>query len=126
VSGWNWLDPIVSLLLSIVVLASTWSLLRRALDLALDAVPEGIHVDHIDAFLRGLPAVVEVHDLHVWAMSTTENLLTAHLVVSTPTDDEFLSHACDELHARFKIGHATLQIERSTAAACRLAPEEVV
>ena len=124
-TGWMWLDPVVSLVLSVVVLGSTWALLRRALNLALDAVPEGIHLDEVEAFLRGLPEVVDVHDLHVWAMSTTENLLTAHLVVSAH-DDDFVGGVCNALHERFKIGHATLQVERPTSADCRLAHENAI
>jgi cobalt-zinc-cadmium efflux system protein len=79
-TSWNLLDPIVSLVLSVVIVGSSWSLLRKSVNLALDAVPEGIDVDAVRAYLDGLPDVVEVHDLHIWAMSTTENALTAHFV----------------------------------------------
>lgn len=125
-TGWSWLDPVVSLVLALVVLGTTWSLLRRALNLLLDAVPEGIALDEVEAFLRSLPRVVDVHDLHVWAMSTTENLLTAHVVLSEAAGDAFLAHVCDELHRRFAIGHATLQLESSAFADCRLAPADTV
>jgi cobalt-zinc-cadmium efflux system protein len=125
-TGWMWLDPLVSLVLSIVVLATTWSLLRRAVNLALDAVPEGIELDDVETFLRSMPRVVDVHDLHVWAMSTTENLLTAHLVVSESAGDAFLGEVCDELHRRFKIGHSTLQLESTSFVDCRLAPEGTI
>jgi cobalt-zinc-cadmium efflux system protein len=128
VTGWLWLDPVVSIALALTILAGTWSLLRRSLDLILDAVPEGIDPEEVKTFLRTLPRVVEVHDLHIWAMSTTETALTVHLVMpansSTPT---FLADACKALHERFDIDHATLQIDPEDAPApCALAPDEIV
>ena len=110
VTGWLWLDPAVSIALALTILAGTWSLLRKSLDLMLDAVPEGIDPEEVKVFLGTLPRVVEVHDLHIWAMSTTETALTAHLVMpansSAPT---FLADACKALHERFEIDHATPQ-----------------
>jgi cobalt-zinc-cadmium efflux system protein len=127
-TGWLWLDPAVSLVLGVTILTGTWSLMRQSLNLMLDAVPEGIDPEEVKAFLGGLPRVVEVHDLHIWAMSTTETALTAHLVMpgnaSAPT---FLSDACKALHERFDIDHATLQIDPEEAPApCALAPDEIV
>jgi cobalt-zinc-cadmium efflux system protein len=112
-TGFALLDPIASLTISAVILLSTWSLLRRSLDLALDAVPREIDPIEVRAYLAGLPGVAEVHDLHIWAMSSTETALTAHLV----TDEEhvpraeFLRGISGELHRRFHIEHATLQVE---------------
>ena len=70
-SGWQWLDPLVSLLISIVILFGTWGLLKESINLSLDAVPEGIDISKIKDYLSGLPTILEIHDLHVWGMSTT-------------------------------------------------------
>jgi cobalt-zinc-cadmium efflux system protein len=127
-SGQLWLDPAASLLVSAVILWGTWSLLRDALNLALDAVPEGIEMDQVHTYLTSLPSVLEVHDLHVWGMSTTEAALTAHLVMATPTaSDALLNQVAEELHHRFGIEHTTLQLECGDPAyPCVLAPAEVV
>lgn len=123
---WPLLDPIVGLVLSLVIVWSAWGLLRRSVNLALDAVPEGIDVDAVRAYLRTLEGVLEVHDLHIWAMSTTENALTAHLVMRTGScEPRFLGDVCKELHDRFGLEHATLQVEAPEAPdPCRLAPED--
>jgi cobalt-zinc-cadmium efflux system protein len=127
-TGAMWVDPLASLVVSALILVGTWSLLRRSLDLVLDAVPAGIDVEGVRAYLAGLARVLEVHDLHIWAMSTTETALTAHLVMPgntcTPT---FLADACKELHDRFDIDHTTLQIDPHEAPSpCALAPDEIV
>ena len=115
--GWLWIDPATSLLLAAVILASTWGLLRESIDLALHAVPKGIDVLEVRSYLEKLPGVTEVHDLHIWAMSTTEVALTAHLVKPTIEDEDLLlADTSNQLHQRFGIGHATLQIERSDEA----------
>lgn len=121
--GWLWLDPLVSLFIAGVVLWGTWGLLRESLDLALDAVPPGIDAGEVDAYLRALNGVQGVHDLHIWAMSTTETALTAHIVMEPENgaaQDEFLLRVALELHDRFGIEHPTLQIE-SAQCACDLA-----
>ena len=116
-TGAAWIDPVVSLLIVAVVVWSTWGLLRDALNLALDAVPAGVDLDAVRRYLAALPGVVAVHDLHIWAMSTTETALTAHLVRSQrEVDDALLSNAARELRERFRIGHATLQIEHGDPA----------
>jgi cobalt-zinc-cadmium efflux system protein len=81
-TGWWWLDPVVSLMIVVVILIGTWGLLRDAVNLALDAVPEGVDVHGVRQYLASLPKVVDVHDLHIWGMSTTETALTAHLVMT--------------------------------------------
>ena len=118
-TGWRWLDPTISLVVGVVILAGTWSLLRDSVGLAIDAVPAGVDIQQVRALLAGLDGVIAVHDLHVWAMSTTEVALTAHLVIPKPVDDEFLSHASHDLHDRFEIAHVALQVERaSTGKGC--------
>jgi cobalt-zinc-cadmium efflux system protein len=115
-SGWLWLDPVLSLLIAVVILTGTWGLLRESLDLALDAVPSGIDPGAVESYLHGLCGVSAVHDLHIWAMSTSETALTAHLVKAAADDDDALiAQASRELHERFKIAHSTLQWERSAA-----------
>ena len=127
-TGWSWLDPVVSLMIAALILVSTWGLLRDSLNLALDKVPEGVDVEKVRAFLSTLPGVEEVHDLHVWPLSTTEVALTAHLVrPKAGSDDAFLNSACEELKEHFGIGHATFQIEDGDPAhPCQLAPAHVV
>jgi cobalt-zinc-cadmium efflux system protein len=127
-TGYVWIDPVVSLVVAVLILVSTWSLLRRSLNLVLDAVPEGIDVESVRTYLSTLPSVCEVHDLHIWAMSTTEVALTAHLVMPIrASEPSFLSHVCRELHDRFDIDHATLQVDSVEAPQpCVLAHEERV
>lgn len=125
-TGWSWLDPVVSLAIAALILFSTSSLLRDSLNLALDKVPEAVDAEKVQAFLAALPGVTEVHDLHIWPLSTTETALTAHLVrPQAGTDDAFTQSACEELQVHFGIGHATFQIE-DAATACQLAPVHVV
>ena len=127
-TGWFWLDPALTLVVSAAILWSSWGLLRRSLGLALQAVPEGIEQPAVRECLAGLPGVAEVHDVHVWAMSTSENAMTAHLVVpGRHPGDEFLRSAAALLEERFGIHHATLQIEiADTPKACAFAPDHVV
>jgi cobalt-zinc-cadmium efflux system protein len=127
-TGWLWLDPAVSLVIAVVILVGTWELLRESVQLALHAVPAGVDSDAVRRHLCGLPGVTEVHDLHIWGMSTTEVALTAHLVIPDghPGDD-FLGRVCHEIHDRFGIGHSTLQVETASGSApCALAPDHVV
>jgi cobalt-zinc-cadmium efflux system protein len=127
-TGWLWLDPVVSLAIGVVIAVATWGLLRDSIDLAMDAVPGGVARADVHDFLAGLPGVVEVHDLHIWGLSTTDIALTAHLVCEDEASGERRLHDLHaELHDRFGIGHATLQIETDTdAALCRLRPHDVV
>jgi cobalt-zinc-cadmium efflux system protein len=124
-TGWLWIDPAISLVIALVVLVSGWGLMRDSVNLALDAVPRGIELVEVREFLRTLDGVSEVHDLHIWAMSTNETALTAHLVRPVGHDDAFLHYVCAQLSHRFKIHHATLQVEVD-GAPCKLAPEEMV
>ncbi len=115
-TGYYRLDPIVSIGVSVLILVSTWSLLRQSLNLVLDAVPEGVDPDKVRAYLCGLPSVIEIHDLHIWAMSTTETALTAHLVLSADSPQpSFVGEVCRGLNERFHIAHATVQVETTDA-----------
>jgi cobalt-zinc-cadmium efflux system protein len=126
-TGWLWLDPLASLAIVVVIVAGTWDVLRCSVDLAMDAVPAGVAQDSVQDWLTSLPGVIEVHDLHIWALSTTETALTAHLVYAGETNDRRLHDLSAELGRRFGIGHATLQIESDAdAALCRLRPNDVV
>ena len=127
-TGWVWVDPAVSLLVSLAIVAGTWSLLRESGALALNAVPPGIDQAAIAAYLGGLPGVAEVHDLHIWALSTTETALTAHLVIEETADGATLLHGLPgAMRERFGIGHPTFQIETAAGAAvCWLRPDHVV
>lgn len=122
-TGMTWIDPAMSLVVVAVIAGSTWSLLRQSFDLALDAVPDGIDAHEVRAYLEGLSGVTEVHDLHIWAMSTTEVALTTHIVRPAGTDDEFLLNISHELHDRFGIEHPTIQVERGNGA--RPCPQEL-
>ncbi|WP_247657944.1 cation diffusion facilitator family transporter [Aquabacter sp. L1I39] len=125
-TGWLWLDPLVSIGISVAIIAGTWGLFRDSFDLALDAVPANVDGPAVAAYLKSRPGVAEVHDLHIWALSTTEVALTAHLVrPGAALDDAFLMETCAELKARFDIGHAALQVEAGEMA-CPLASPQVV
>jgi cobalt-zinc-cadmium efflux system protein len=126
-TGWLWLDPLTSLVIVGVIVWGTWSLLRDSLAMSLDAVPASIDPQAVRNYLSSCAGVSQVHDLHIWPLSTTENALTAHLVFpGGHPGDQFLLTAATELRQRFGIGHATLQIEISEDTACHLAPDHVV
>jgi cobalt-zinc-cadmium efflux system protein len=130
-TGQSWIDPVVGLGIGLVIVMGTWGLLRESLDMALDATPRGVDPAAVKAWLGKRPGVTEVHDLHIWSMSTTETALTAHLIRPEiesrgEVADHFLHDACAGLSDRFGIGHVTLQVERGDAAHCRLAPADVV
>jgi cobalt-zinc-cadmium efflux system protein len=117
-TGQSWIDPAASVIVVMVIVWGAWGLLRDSLDLAMDAVPQGIDVAAVRARLAALPGVTAVHDLHVWAMSPTEPALTAHLVAPDGGDDAFLNCAEDDLRAAFGIRHVTLQVERAHRGPC--------
>ncbi len=125
VTGWLWIDPAVSIAISVVITIGTWGLLRESVNLAMDAVPDAIDPAEVQTYLAGQPGVAEVHDLHIWAMSTTETALTVHLVrPGAPCDDAFLARLRYELHDRFAIEHVTIQVESGEP--CPQAPAHVV
>lgn len=116
-TGWVWLDPLVSLAIVIFIVASSWQLLRRSTGLALHAVPDDIDPGRVRDYLAALAGVKEVHDLHIWAMSTTGAALSAHLVMPAGhPGDRFLQETTHALAHDFRITHATLQIEMGDGA----------
>ena len=125
VTSWFWVDPVTSLVIAVIILFGTWGLLRESFNLAMHAVPSKIDPAAVKEFLESTPGVTEVHDLHIWAMSTTEIALTAHLVKPDAGDEDvLLRETAEELHHHFDISHTTIQIERSiTAANCGQAAE---
>ncbi|NOT72333.1 MAG: cation transporter [Hyphomicrobium sp.] len=126
-TGWLWIDPLVSLAIAAVIVWGTWGLLRDAATLAVHGVPSGISTSDVRQALVTLPGVSSIHDLHIWAISTTETALTCHLVMpeGCPSDG-FLASCARLLADRFKINHVTLQIERGGGVACALLPDTVV
>jgi cobalt-zinc-cadmium efflux system protein len=125
-TGWFWLDPAVSLAIGVVIVWGTWGLLRQSFNLAMDAVPENVDAGAVEAYLRKIPGITAVHDLHVWAMSTTETALTVHLVKPDGRiDDTLQAQLCAELHDRFGIEHTTIQFECGDRD-CHQAPAGVV
>ncbi len=128
VTGWLWLDPVISLVIAAVITIGTWGLLRDSVNLALDAVPAHLDPKEVERYLCSLPGVTGVHDLHIWGMSTTDVALTAHLIRPEVCDDDaLLIDAAHVLHDRFGISHPTLQIERGHGPHdCHLAPAHVI
>jgi cobalt-zinc-cadmium efflux system protein len=112
IKGWLWIDPVMSLFIVTVIFLGTWGLLRDSLNYTLDAVPRGIDIAGIKGFFTDIDRVDHIHDLHIWPMSTTEVALTVHLVVTTDLlDNNFLREVRQDLHDRFGIEHATIQVE---------------
>ena len=113
---WSWLDPVMSLVVVAVVVYGTWGLLRDSVRLALDAVPPGVDLTRIREYLAGQPGVTDVHDLHVWALSTTGNALSAHLVIPAGhPGDAAVDAIVLTLRERFAMQHATLQVDLGTS-----------
>ena len=118
-TNWLWVDPVVSLLVLIVILIGTWNLFTESLGLALDAAPAGIDPEKVRAVMAGLPGVSDVHHIHIWALSTTETALTAHVIKSAPDlDDTLLASIREELEEHFAITHVTIQFENRNCESC--------
>ena len=117
VTGWSWLDPALSILIVLFILIGTWSLLKESLRMVLAAVPANVDAAAVDGFLRAQPGVADMHDLHIWAMSTTETALTAHLVMPAGyPGDSAIDAIVAQLKSEFAIAHCTLQVEQGTTA----------
>jgi len=114
-TGWLWLDPVLSLVIVAVILVSTWGLHKDSVNLSMDAVPSDVNVSEIKKYFLSLTEVREIHALHVWAISTTENALTVHLLCETmPTNNDLLEKIEDDMHHLFSIEHSTVQIESTS------------
>ena len=119
--GWLLIDPIISIVIVAIILFGTWSLLRDSMNLALDSVPKGVDVTELKKYLSSLENVSQIHDLHVWAMSTTEVALSVHLkMLDDSLNTNFLPNIQQQLYERFRIGHSTIQIERQGDGECML------
>lgn len=111
-TDWFWLDPVISLVIALVIFIGTWGLLKDSLNLSLDAVPKSIDLAEVERYLRAQPTVKDLHDLHVWALSTTDNALTVHICRDTLSDNNQFLQALDHgLMERFGLNHNTIQIE---------------
>ncbi len=111
-TGYNWIDPIMSIVIVIVILGGTWRLFIDSLNLALDGVPRNIDIQRIVSTLNAQKGVAEIHDLHVWAISTSENAMSVHIVAEKDADSHLLAHLQHIIYEQFKIKHTTFQIEK--------------
>lgn len=126
-TGYYWVDPVVSIGVSLVIVWSTWNLLREAISMSLDAVPASVDAAAVKKYLQGLAGVVRIHDLHIWPISTTEVALTCHIVMPKGhPEDSFMTKVSNELQHKFGISHATLQSELGNEEDCALESAEVV
>ncbi len=118
-TGWLWLDPVISIVIVVVILIGTWKLLQDSINLSIDAVPRGIDISDIKDYLTGMKDVSKIHDLHVWALSTTETALTVHLVTTRELiDNSLLLEVQQHLHDHFGVDHVTIQVEKEDAENC--------
>lgn len=118
-TGLNVIDPVVSLAIAAIILVGTWSLLRDSVSLAMDAVPTHIDAEAVRDYLQGLPGVKDVHHVHIWGLSTADAAMTAHVVLSQPDlNNVLLASIREDLHHRFSIGHATIQLEAHDEEQC--------
>lgn len=121
-TGWLWLDPVMSLVLNVVILWGTWGLMKSALTMVLSGVPDGTDLDDVRSYLLSLPGVTDIGDLHVWSLSTKDTALSVHLIMpGGHPGDALLSTACHELAERFRINHPTFQVDLTKGAPCPLA-----
>jgi len=112
-TGYTWIDPVMSFVIIAVIIYGTWQLLVDSVNLALDAVPKGIDQEEVRNYLLSFEGVEDVHDLHIWALSTTQTALTAHLVMPGDCNDRFIFNVREKLHQQYDIHHTTLQIENT-------------
>ncbi|HYM01622.1 MAG TPA: cation transporter, partial [Stellaceae bacterium] len=123
-----WIDPAASLIVAAIIVIGTWHLLRDSVNMALHAVPTGIDPGAVRDHLAAIKGVAAVHDLHIWPMSTTETALTCHLIMPAGhPGDRMLADLTEELHVRFGIDHATIQVETGDPEhPCKLVPDHIV
>lgn len=115
-TNWFWIDPIISIIIVLVITLGTWSLLKESFFLSMDAVPNNINFKEVESYLKNLEQVHDVHDLHIWAMSTTETALSVHLVLDEyPSDNKFAESIKKNLHDDFNIEHPTIQFELTSS-----------
>lgn len=114
-TGWGWVDSLVAAAIGLWVLPRTWTLLRESTNVLLQGVPEGIDIDQVEQGIRAVPGVGDVHDLHVWALTSGKNVLSAHLVMQLQGRDEqaILAQVTELVQERFEIAHVTLQVEQA-------------
>ncbi|MGE3318248.1 MAG: cation diffusion facilitator family transporter [Candidatus Berkiella sp.] len=118
-TSWYWLDPAASILITILIMLSSWGLFKESIKLLLHAVPDGIHIDEVKDFLLTQSHVIGLHDLHIWAISTTETALSVHLVMSEEAKEpSYLHSLATALDKRFGINHATIQLELEGSSTC--------
>jgi cobalt-zinc-cadmium efflux system protein len=110
-TGWSVLDPVIGLLIAVIIIHATWQLLHDSIRLALDGVPVGIKVDDIEATIRSVAGVNDFHHLHIWALSTTETALTAHVVIADPKQMETVKSQLKQALREKSVTHATLEFE---------------
>ena len=121
----TWIDPLTSLIISLVIIIGTWGLLKDSIGLSLHAVPRGIEIAKVKKYLADLKGVREIHDLHIWAIGTNHNVASVHLIMPTGhPGDKFIAEISHELDHQFNIGHVTIQIEVGDIKECKLASEE--
>jgi cobalt-zinc-cadmium efflux system protein len=126
-TGWHIIDPLVSILIAVFIVISCWSILKEAISLSLFAVPKKVNSSKVRSFLEGLNGVNKIHDLHIWAYSTTEIALTVHLEVSKDMiDDKFTHKVAHDLKEKFNINHSTIQIETGIGEECELQSDDIV
>jgi cobalt-zinc-cadmium efflux system protein len=117
-TGIHWIDSFVSFAIIAVILYSSYNLLIDSVNLALDAVPENIKIEHVHEYFKSLPEVAGVHDLHIWSLGTTDAALTVHLTTCVPTNVNFIGSIQRHLHEQFKIEHSTIQVEYGNMEDC--------
>jgi len=116
-TGWLWIDPVVGICIALVISISTWGLLKESFNLSMDAVPSQIDIDEVRKFLNSIDGVIDIHDLHIWSMSTTEVALSTHIVVkNNDNNTQILQEICKGLSEKFNINHPTIQIETNATA----------
>jgi len=126
-TAWNWIDPVTSLVITLMIALGSWSMLKESVQMGLLAVPASVNEEKLRAFLLERPGIAALHDLHVWPISTTDTAMTAHIIMpGGHPGDAFLHALAHDLEHDFRIGHATIQVETDGGHGCALHSDEVV